>query len=135
MTKLLIDTNIVIDYLADRAPFADHSEKIIVSCIEGEIKGIITASSVTDIYYVMRKIAGREKTIKMIGVLLEIFDVVKVGKPDLINAIELDMPDFEDALTSICAKRAKADYIVTRNSKDFKYSQVKAITPKEFLQT
>jgi len=134
MTKLLIDTNVVIDYLADRAPFADHSEKVIEICIDGIAEGFLTASSVTDIYYILRKIAGRKKALNRIGVLLKILDVAHVAKRDLLKALELDMPDFEDALASVCAKRIKADYIVTRNIKDYSTSYIPAITPKALLQ-
>jgi len=132
--KLLIDTNIIVDFLADREPFAAHSERVIEMCIDGYAEGLLTASSVTDIYYIMRKVSGREAALKRINSLLEILDVVSVGKAELIKAMELDIPDYEDALAAICAKRVKADYIVTRNIKDFKNSSVKAITPKELLQ-
>ena len=133
MMKLLIDTDVIIDYLIDRAPFAAYSERIIEACIDGEAEGILTANAATDIYYIVRKIIGREKALQKLGVLLEVLDVASVGKNDLLRAMELDMTDFEDALASVCAKRINADYIVTRNIKDYSKSSVAAITPKSFL--
>jgi len=103
-------------------------------CIDEYAEGFLTASSVTDIYYIMRKVTGREKALIKIRPLLEILDVVSVGKSEILKAMELDIPDFEDALAAVCAERIKADYIVTRNTKDFKNSSVKAIAPKDLVQ-
>jgi len=135
MTRLLIDTNIIIDYLADRTPFAADSERVIGMCIDEYAEGFLTASSVTDIYYIMRKVTGREKALIKIRQLLEILDVVSVGKSEILKAMELDIPDFEDALAAVCAERIKADYIVTRNTKDFKNAFVKAVTPKDLMRS
>jgi len=132
--KILIDTNIIIDYLADRAPFASSSEKIIELCFDKYTEGALTASAVTDIYYIMRKVFGRENALRKIRLLLETFSVVSVGKNEVLKAMDLDMPDYEDALVAVCADRINADYIVTRNIKDFKNSSVKAILPKDLLQ-
>ncbi len=133
MMKAMFDTNIIIDYLADRAPFADHAEKMFDLCEQDALCGVLTASAVTDVYYVMRKIAGREKTLENIKLLLSVFEVAEVGKNDLLRAAESPMTDYEDALVAVCAKRVKAEYIVTRNIEDFKKSPVCPITPEAFL--
>ena len=134
MMKLLIDTNVIIDYLADRASFAEHSEKIIELCADGEVKGFLSASSVTDIYYILRKTLGKQKAREGLRALLDAVNIADVGRKDLLGAMELEMADFEDALVSVCAKRNKAAYIVTRNVKDFSGSSVEAITPKDLLK-
>ncbi|MEW6540360.1 MAG: PIN domain-containing protein [Bacillota bacterium] len=132
--KILIDTNVIIDYLADRAPFADHSEQVLALCESGEVDGLVTANAVTDIYYVMRKVAGREKTLEAIQTLCSILDIADVGKADILNAMELDMPDYEDALAAQCAKRNKADCIVTRDVTGYANSPVPAKEPAAFLK-
>ncbi|MDR3206698.1 MAG: PIN domain-containing protein, partial [Oscillospiraceae bacterium] len=71
--KALIDTNVIIDYLADRAPFADHAEKINDLCERGALTGVLTASAVTDIYYILRKSAGRAKTLESLRLLFSVF--------------------------------------------------------------
>lgn len=131
--KVLIDTNVIIDYLANREPFADHAEKIIELCESGELSGLITASSATDIYYILRKQVGHARTLEYLRVLFSVLDIVEVGKNDLLRAMELDMPDFEDALVSQCAKRVKAEQIVTRNTRDFLRSPITPITPEDLL--
>ncbi|MEW5952286.1 MAG: PIN domain-containing protein [Bacillota bacterium] len=131
--KILIDTNVIIDYLADRTPFADHSERVLALCENGKVTGLVTANAITDIYYVLRKVVGREKALEAIRTLCSILDITDVVKADILNARELDMHDYEDALAAQCAKRIKAEYIVTRNSSDYANSPVPAIEPFAFL--
>lgn len=132
--KILIDTNIIIDYLVDRVPFADHAEKVLELCRSGKVKGFLTASAITDIYYVISKTIGREKSLEAIRTLCSILDIANVGKADILGAMELGMPDYEDALAAQCAKRIKADYIITRNTAGFIASPVPAAEPASFLE-
>jgi predicted nucleic acid-binding protein len=133
--KLLIDTNVVIDFLADRAPFADEARAIIAACVTGRAMGVVTASAVTDIYYILRKTVGRQTALSHILLLLETFEIAEVGKRDLHHALKLPMADFEDALAATCAQRLKADAIVSRNTRDFHASPIPALTPKAVLDT
>ncbi|EGK12682.1 type II toxin-antitoxin system VapC family toxin [Kroppenstedtia eburnea] len=132
--KVLIDTNVVIDYLADRMPFADHAEQLLELCDQGTITGIITTNAITDIYYVVRKVAGKEKTLESLRTLCSVLEIADVGKSDVLGAMELDIPDFEDALVAQCAKKVKAECIVTRNTSDFKSSPVPAKEPAALLK-
>ena len=131
--KVLIDTNIIIDYLDDRAPYADNAEIILNLCEKGKLTGVLTASSVTDIFYIMRKKTGREKALVSLKLLFSVFDVAEVGKNDLLRAMESTITDFEDALMAVCAKRVKAACIITRNVRDYADSPVSAMLPEDFL--
>jgi predicted nucleic acid-binding protein len=133
MMKALIDTNVIIDYLDGRAPYADHAEKLFILCEQEKLTGILTASSATDIYYIMRKITGRAKALESLKLLLSVFEVADVSKHDLLRAMELPITDFEDALMAVCAKRVKATCIVTRNIRDFANSPVPPLLPEDFL--
>jgi predicted nucleic acid-binding protein len=132
--KILIDTNIIIDYLVDRTPFADYAERVLELCRSGEVEGFLTANAVTHIYYVVRKAVGREKTLEAIRTLCSVLDIAYVGKGDILRAMELDITDYEDALAAQCARRIKADCIVTRNIADFVASPVPAKEPAVFLR-
>lgn len=132
MMKVLIDTNIILDYLADRTPFADNAEKIISLCGE-ELTGILTASAITDVYCILRKVVGREQALEHLKLLFSVLDVAEVGKNDLLRAMELDMEDFGNALAAQCARRMKAEHIITRNIKDFLNSPILPIAPDDFL--
>jgi len=105
--KVLIDTNVIIDYLADRSPFADDAFRVLSLCESGRVTGVVTANAITDIYYVVRKVAGRDKTLEAIRTLCAILDIVDVGRGDVLSAIDLSMPDYEDALAAQCAKRSR----------------------------
>jgi predicted nucleic acid-binding protein len=100
----------------------------------GEISAFVTASSITDIFYIARKRIGGESAKDAIKKLLEIVDVVSVRKYDIKKAFDLAFSDYEDALQAQCAKKIRANYIVTRNEKDFKISPVKTILPEKFLK-
>ena len=133
--KIVIDTNIVIDYFADREPFADFAEQIFELCDSELVEGYFTANTITDIYYILRKIAGDLQTREHIKTISAILNIVDVTGNDIMKALESHMTDFEDALLSECAKRIRADYIVTRNTRDFIDSPVIAIEPADFINT
>jgi len=127
------DTNVILDQLLDRVPFADNAEKILGMSENGEIDGLMNASSATDIYFILRKMAGHEQSKELLKRLFPILDVIEVGKGDLVRAMELDFSGYEDAVAASCAKRVKADHIITRNVHHFKSSPVPAIEPGDFV--
>lgn len=132
--KAMIDTNVILDALAGREPFRVDAENIFVQVSANSFEGCISANSITDIYYIIRKsIKDALSSRKAIGKLLLLFAIQDVTRDDCMNAVASDMADFEDALLAACADRGECDYIVTRNLKDFTKSPVKAVSPKEFL--
>lgn len=134
MIKILLDTNVVLDVLADRAPFAEDASMIFKLCETRQLEGVIYALTIPNIVYVMRKELEREQISGVLQKLSAIFEIADMRAEDLRKAAALPLPDFEDALQSICAQRIKADYIVTRNIKDFFQSKVMAVKPSELLE-
>ena len=132
--KVLIDTNVILDVLCNREEFVKDSEKIFKLCEVKKISGYISALSVPNIVYIMRKELDAEKTKDLLDKLLLIFQVVDLKSEDLKKAAAMDFKDYEDALQSVCASRVKADFIITRNIKDFTNSKVTAIKPSELLE-
>ena len=132
--NILIDTNVIVDVLGNREPYIQDSAAILKLAVKGYYTASITANTVTDIYYLIKKhLQSNEEAKKALLSLINIIDVVDVTKNDCIKSLDLPMIDFEDALLAQCAKRIKADYIITRNVKDFLNSPIKPITPKDFL--
>lgn len=134
MMKILLDTNIVLDVLADRAPFAEEAATIFKLCETRQVEGVIYALTIPNLVYVMRKELERDQITGVLQKLTAIFEVADMRAEDLRKAAALPIPDFEDALQSVCAQRIKADYIVTRNIKDFLQSKVMAVKPSELLE-
>lgn len=133
--KILVDTNIIIDDLAIREPFAESAAAILKLCMNGDVKGYIAAHSITNIFYILKSnftVTERRNALKRICIFLE---VIGIDNQKIIAALDNnDFTDFEDCLQAECARSLQLDYIVTRNTKDFKNSTVTALTPDEFLE-
>lgn len=134
--RILVDTNVIIDALTGREPFREEAEQIFIIAANRIEDMYITASSATDIYYLVRKyLHSAEQARNVMLKLYELFWILDVTASDCQDALLSDMRDYEDAVLSCCAKRNHIDYIVTRNIKDFEKSSVQALTPNEFIKT
>lgn len=131
--KVLIDTNIILDVLCKRPAFYEDSAKIFKLCEVKKISGVISALSIPNIMYILRKELDADKTREILDSLILIFSVADLKADDLKKAADMRFKDYEDAIQSACATRIKANYIVTRNIKDFSESKVTAIKPAELL--
>lgn len=133
--KVLVDTNVVLDVLCSRKEFVDASAKILKLCEVKKLTGYISALTVPNIVYIMRKELNGERIKDLIEKLTLIFGIAELKGEDLKRATALPFDDYEDAVQSSQASRIKAEFIVTRNVKDYKNSSVKAITPNNLLKT
>jgi len=133
MKNILIDTNIILDIALQRDPFFDVASVIFSLIDKKKIKGYITASSVTDIYYVLKKQVRNDIAKDFIADLIEVIDVINVDKNIIVEAILLKMKDFEDAIQVSAAKNNKIRIIVTRNKQDFHDSDLEVYTPEELV--
>lgn len=133
MKRLLLDTNIILDIALKREPHFELSSKIFELIDKKRIIGYITASTVTDIYYISRKEKGNEIAIEFISNLMEIVDVIGVDKSIIIKALKSNLKDFEDAVQISAAEYYEIEIIVTRNKSDFLNSGLEILTPKELI--
>ncbi|MHB8125796.1 MAG: type II toxin-antitoxin system VapC family toxin [Desulfitobacteriaceae bacterium] len=132
--NVMIDTNVILDAGLNRRPFNAFAEKILLLVADEKVNASITASSVTDIYYFLRRdYQNSDRAKEMLINFFNIFEVIDVTKSDCEKALGLPMDDYEDALLATCAKRRRIELIITRNLKDFAESPVKAISPDDFL--
>ncbi len=132
--KALIDTNVILDALLQRDPWADAAQNLLRIAAMEKFNAYITASQTTDIFYIICRQGVTETAAKdILKKLTGSVKVLDVTAGDVDNALASNMPDYEDALLSCCAKRQKAEYIITRNEKDFEHSPVPAIAPQAFL--
>lgn len=133
--KIMCDTNVILDVLLEREPFVNDSCKVLSLCEEHRIDGFVSASSVMDIYYLVRKYThSTELAYKAVGKLLEIVKVCSVTNNDVLTAFQRKARDFEDCLVATCARSTRCNYIVTRNKKDFEEFDISLLTPSELLQ-
>ncbi len=132
--KVVFDTNIILDALLDR-PDSGIARQLFAAVSKESIVGVVTANSITDIYYVSRKVIGHSEARLALFRLMAIFQVAAVDGNICQAALLSQISDFEDALLAVCAKSVDADYVVSRD-KDFLqsvYSPVAIVTPQEML--
>jgi len=133
--KVLIDTNVLIDFILTREPYADDAENILTFCKNKKITNYITSHSIMNIFYILRKEYTLEDRRSILLNLCKILDVIGIDSNKIENALKNEkFSDMEDCLQSECADSSNSDYIITRNIKDFRESKVPAIEPDKFLQ-
>ena len=134
MKKVLIDTNVILDFLFKREPNYKYAQTVISEIVVGRVQGFITASMATDIFYLLQKTNGKSFAYHTLADLLIILDVLTVNREDVYSALTTNWDDFEDALQAIVAIRSGMDAIVTRNTKDYKKAiNIEIVYPHDFL--
>lgn len=131
--KLLIDANILLDVLQKREPHYRDSALIWKLCETEQAEGCISALSIANLVYIMRKELSPETIEEVLGKLSLIFSIVELTPADICKAAEMKWTDFEDALQAATADRIHAEAIITRNIRDFRKRRVIAFTPTEYL--
>lgn len=133
--RILIDTNVLLDYLFTREPFYEDAKNIIVACVDGKVKGCIAAHSISNMFFILRKDYTANERRELLFDLCTVFDVEGIDKIKLLAGLQNEeFSDFEDCLQMECAKAYGAEYIVTRNVSDYVTSEIKAIIPKDYLK-
>jgi predicted nucleic acid-binding protein len=128
--KILLDCDVLLDQMLRREPFLADSARIFNDCEAGKIHGAIAWHSLANAYYVAE---DGKKTLKFFEDLLSFVEVAGGNTELALEAIRSGFSDFEDALQSACAKQFDADFILTRNVKDYKFSPIKAVSPADFI--
>ena len=135
MEKVLIDTDVILDLFFDRKPFSEDSAKILSLCENGKIKGFVTSIMLSNIHYLLRKIATHEKVIEKLKMLLQIVDVIITDKKTVEDALDSEFKDFEDALQNFSAQNTNnIKIIITRNIKDYNTSKLSVMKPETYLK-
>lgn len=133
MTRVLLDINVILDVLADREPFSDDAAAVLGRIESGNLEGFLAAHTVTTLHFLLAKHLGKARTRKVLTDLLRIVDLAPVDEDQIRHALAANWADFEDAVQAACAEGVGADYLVTRNKRDFRKSVVPTLTPAELL--
>ena len=136
MDRALIDSDVILDSLFDRKPFAEHSTVILSMCEKGKIHGFLTPLIYNNIYYLLRQTAKHDKVIEKLKQLLQITDVLQMDKNVVENALNSGFKDFEDSLQNFSAvNHGGIDLILTRNLKDYKNSELGVFSPETYIKS
>lgn len=133
--RVLVDTNVVLDVLLDRRPFAEAATQVFALVEESRIEGFLCATTVTTVDYLLGQALLPKEARTALQRLLDLFEIAPVNRPVLEQALRSDIADFEDAVIEQSARLISADAIATRNLTDFEKSSVTAFDPPELLST
>ena len=131
----LVDTNVVLDALAQRELWAREAQDLLFLAACGKLELYLSSSTITDLYYLVNRHVTHDhgRSAEIVDTLMQSLPVVNVGMRECLFAAHSGIADFEDAVVAEAARSAKLDYIVTRNVPDYKNSEVPAISPHDYL--
>ena len=131
--RLFLDVNVILDVLAKREPWFEDSAAVLSLLEADEFEGIAAAHSITTLFYLASKHLGQRRATARLLDLLKLISVAPVDQDTILKGLALGWSDFEDALQMLCATTASADYLVTRNKRDFDSDSIPVVTPAELL--
>ena len=134
MKIILVDTNVVLDYLLHRPDYS-NAMNIYLLAEQKYITGYISASAITDIFFLAKRKLGKKPIKEALKNLLQVFKPATVTDNHIYQALDLDWSDFEDSVQYIVGENLSVDYIVTRNTQDYTSGSIPAVTPGMFIQT
>ena len=136
MTDLFIDTDVILDFLTDRKPFSREAAIIFTLIEQRKLKGYASSLTFSNLYYLLRKFESHNTVISKLDSLSKMLTLVKVEEQTIKKALASGFPDFEDSIQYFSAvENRKIDVIITRNTKDYKKSDISVMTPGDYLKT
>lgn len=132
--RLLLDTNVLLDYYGRRAPFFEDAKRLRVAALLGDVELWVAAQSFTGAEYVLRRFAPTEVLRAMMGESLAFLNIASSSAADVEEGIRSGWSDLEDFLVARCAERARADFLLTRDEKGFARSAVPVLSPAGFFE-
>ena len=131
--KVIVDTNVVLDVLLAREPFLRPAVDVFRLVEESRIDAFICATTVTTVDYLLVKSLPTSDARSALRRLISLFEIATVNRPVIERALESKIQDFEDAVLDEAGQMAGADFVITRNTKDFTGSSLKVCDPDEFI--
>lgn len=132
--KVLLDTNIIVDVALEREPFSTDSDRVLSFVEQGQVEGYISASTFSDLYYIIRRGKGRDWTLAFLMQLGTLCQVATVDQSVISMALNANFKDFEDGIQYSTAAINQLDAIITRNQKDFPVTTPRILTPNQLIQ-
>tara|TARA_R110000868_G_scaffold135079_1_gene347354 strand:+ start:203 stop:616 length:414 start_codon:yes stop_codon:yes gene_type:complete len=134
MKNIFLDTNIIVDIIADRKPFSKYAIELFQKAENSEVQLFTSSHSIATTHYILKKHLEEKQLREVLSNLLDYFTIIAVDVDILKKGLRSNHKDFEDSIQILCASTIeKIECIVTRNKKDFKTSEISAFTPDEFI--
>ncbi len=136
MYKILVDTDVVMDFITKREPFDKEAAHLFNLADRKKVDLNVSSLCLNNIYYLLRKMSGHKKTLSILKILIEIVGVLSVDKQVVIKALNSKFNDFEDAIQHFSAvENGNIDLIIRRNLKDYNQSKIAFMTAGSFINT
>lgn len=133
--KIFVDSDVVIDFFTDREPHANPASELFELNEQGDVKLYLSAVSINNIYYIVRRFLGHKKTLDVVEILVDMTEIVGTTKKEITQALKNNFTDYEDSIQYATALTIKdLDVIITRNIKDYRNSSIAVMTPLNFLK-
>lgn len=133
MYRLLLDTNYLLDFVDETRPDSSQAAELFIRIVHGEFIGVVSAPSLKDFYYLVRKHGSDQEARDWIRTFMRLFEVEELDAEVCSIALESDEPDFEDGCIRAIAERAQVDFIITRDERAFERSWIKTRSPRQFV--
>lgn len=133
MKKILIDSDVCLDSITARHPWAEEADRLLQAVEDKEVAGVVSAESFSNMFYILRKFSSGPRAIDQLKKLRSIVEVGTLNTATVDRALSSGWTDFEDALQWYCAEEANCDLIITRNTPDYSEADLPTMTPAEFL--
>ena len=134
MTRVLLDTNVVLDFLLDRAPFADAAAELWQANDDGRIEAYVSVITPVNVFYIARKLKGTPTARQLVESLLSTCQVCGPNRDMMLSALSLPLKDFEDAVQVVSAQSESLDALVTRDPDDYKNISFPVLSPAACLK-
>lgn len=135
MDHVLIDTDVIMDFFFAREPFVEHASEVFLLCENKTMKGYVTPVIISNVYYILRKISKHEIIVEKLKQFISIVDILEMDKNIVLDALNSNFKDFEDALQNFSAiNNGTISTILTRNTKDFQKSRLAVFTPEMYIK-
>jgi predicted nucleic acid-binding protein len=131
--KLLLDINVVLDVILEREPWVAESALLLDAAEAGRVTAFVAGHTVTTAHYIVSRNASSRKAATAVTDIMRVAEIVPIGAEDFAQALVLGIADFEDAVQAAAAAKVGADFIATRNTRDYRYSPVKPRSPAELV--
>ena len=132
--RIFLDTDVALDHLADRQPFAEYAHRLLALAENDELTVCVSSLSFSNLYYILRKLKGHADALALLGQLKLLVQVSAVSESEIQSALSSQFKDFEDAIQHFSAKsEGGVSAIVTRNKADYSASEIAVLSPEEYL--
>jgi predicted nucleic acid-binding protein len=133
MKKIFVDSDVILDFLLDREPYSDDIAQILESSLKDRISVCVSSVTITNLNYIIGRIENKNSAAKKTAKILKLVRVENVGESTVNKSINSKFIDFEDGVQNYCAEESSHKILITRNTKDYKESDLAILTPREYL--